>query len=720
MQKKTLITSILIGISCGATVPTQPAFAADAVRPNIVSIVIDDMGFSDLGYFGGEVPTPNLDALMEEGIVLTNFYAAPTSSPSRAMLFTGKDSHQVGIGVMNSFKRPEQEGKFGYEGDLLEDVPTIGEVLQAGGYETMMTGKWDMGVLPGQYAHDRGFEQTKGLLLPGGDFFYLSDENGKHITTHEGSIKKLGRKVSMYNENGQEVTEFPPNGYVTEYYTDSAIAMLKKRDRNRPFYLNVAHIAPHSPWQAPVEVTAKYLEVYAQGWDILREQRFAKQKAKGLVPADAKLPPRPDELKAWDELSPSEQKVEANQAAVYAATIEIMDTNVGRLIDYLKAQGEYENTVFFVYSDNGAESASVYLALEVLRADTIKNYKTIYGEDFDPENYEGMGTTGWSIGPRPEWAMLFGTPFNEYKGSMFEGGIHVSAFFHYPRAKASGLQYNCLSSIMDIAPTFVDLAGVKYPSEFNGKPITPMQGISMANIFEGQFNCDAERSIVLEFDGMKAVRKGNWALSQRRFDDHWYLFNLKEDMFEHHDLSAERPDKLAEMTSIYEQYAKENGVIPVSTKPLPILSVASTNGTQPEAILTGGVSSRKPNNVWDVPTWEIDSTVKITDPLDVSASITPAPNHVGQPGEVFAYGKFSPADGSRPFYFGITSTGLVKQRIAFGLPVLTSGPLPMNKTISVDIASLRIPGTAEMTVGYRMANGTTVFNEQVIRFTITQ
>lgn len=693
--------------------PLQTAIADvvnEAKKTNFVTIVIDDMGFSDLGYFGGEVPTPNLDQLTEGGIALTNFYAAPTSTPSRAILFTGKDHHQAGIGsmvgIMGGRGDKELMQQPGYEGVLSKDVPTFAEVLQQNGYQTMMTGKWDMGDKPGQYAHDRGFEVTKGLLLPGGDMQYLSDENGNLLTAQLPSYyENLGR-TSPYNENGQEVTEFPPNAYTTDYYTDSAIAMLDARDSNRPFYLNVAHIATHTPWQAPPEVTAKYMDTYAKGWDVLRKERFERLKANDILPTDAQLPPRPTNLRAWSSLSSTEQKVEANKMAVYAAMIEMLDNSVGRLVQHFKDIGEYNNTVFIVYSDNGGESVSA--GLTFFRDHIINNFNTTIEPSFDPNNYQNMGDATWYIGPNEEWAMLSNMPFNKHKVTLFDGGFHVPAFIHYPQAKVSGVKYDCMHSVMDFAPTILDMAEAPYPDTWNGKPLSPMQGVSMAGLLKGNFSCDANRWLAWEFDGMKAVRHAGWALSQTRFDDTLYLFDLEEDPYERNELSAQRQEKKAELFGYYQQYVTENNVFEVSAKYLPNLEDVSL-----AAGISGGVAAN------GVHSWKNNATFLPTDQLDVAAFIRVAHEHVGQKGEIFAYGNYTPTDGSQPVFFTLTETGLHFQSANESMPNFKPMPLSTSIPISIFQGVVATPGKAEIMVGYKV-NGMEVFNNEMITFTISE
>jgi arylsulfatase A-like enzyme len=716
MLRKTAVLSFCAAAAIFSVTPLSQAIAQELKRPNFVTIVIDDMGFSDLSYFGGEVPTPNLDQLVEGGIALTNFYSAPTSTPSRAQFFTGKDHHQVGIGDMAGIMAARGDQQLaqqpGYEGVLSKDAPTFAEVLQQNGYQTMMTGKWDMGEKSDQDAHVRGFEMTKGLLLPGGDTHYISDENGKVNTTLPPSYYQYLNRTSPYSENGQEVTQFPPNAYSTEYYTDSAIALLQNRDISRPFALNVAHIAPHTPWQAPPEVSAKYIETYSTGWDVLRQERFERLKAGGILPADAELPSRPQGLRAWDSLTPTEQSVEAKRMAVYAAMIEMLDNSVGKLLNYLKTSGEYENTVILVYSDNGAESVAAALAYEPSRSATIKNFNTLEAGDFDPNKLANIGDASWYLGPNKEWAMLSNTPFNKHKVTLFDGGFHVPAFIHYPQAKVSGIKYDCMHSILDFMPTILDMADTSYPTTWNGKPLSPLPGVSMAELFQGNFSCNADRWLTLEFEGMKAVRHAGWALSQDRFDDTLHLFNLEQDPYERNDLAAQRPDKLAELFDHYQQYAKENQVFEVSGKWYPPLNTVSTATANTDAGVYGGVASN------GIPVWLKAVNAKQSDIFDVGGFVRIAKEHVGNPGEFFVHIKYTPSDDMPPVYFALTDQGLHKQSTAEGLPTFKAGTLPRSLPIPIYQGTLvDIPGTFEILIGYRV-DGTEVLGSDPIILTV--
>jgi|SaaInl7_200m_RNA_FD_contig_41_413278_length_2803_multi_8_in_0_out_0_2 arylsulfatase A-like enzyme len=530
-------------------------------RPNFITFIIDDMGFSDLGSYGGEISTPNIDALAADGVMLTDFHSAPTSTPARSMLFSGMDNHHTGYGTMSGFVREEQKGKPGYEFELSRDFKIYPEMLRDNGYQTMMTGKWDVGEEPGQYATDRGFTNTKALLLPGGDVHY-SEPDGKIITSKDSEFYKKLSRTSPYNENGKELKKFSREFYSPDYYTDSGIEMLEERDKSKPFYLNISHIAVHCPLQAPENMVQKYIGTYSRGWDVLRQERFDRQKKLGLFPADAVLPDRPD-IVQWNSLDSYTQKVQARKMAVYAAMVDSLDQNVGKLIAYLKKIGEYENTVFIVFSDNGAayRAPAVY---EKGRGDYIRsNFFT--DEDFKkPENYKQIGSRYSYSSYGKEWSMLCNAPFNQTKGTTFEGGIHTPAIVHYPGSKVSGVKMTRLVSVMDISHTILDMAGIEQWNASFGTPDI-QRGVSFANIFDGIISEDPERVIGWEFNGRKGLRKGNWKLSQHSTSNKVYLFNLKDDPFESKDLSEKNPEKYHEMWKAYEAYEKNNGVVRVPT-----------------------------------------------------------------------------------------------------------------------------------------------------------
>ncbi len=734
--KKSTLLNLTAGLGLIVSVsPLSQSVVADdagvreeSKKPNFVTIVIDDMGYSDLGAYGSQTETPNLDNMVNNGTRLTNFYSAPTSTPARAMFFTGKNNHAAGVGNMPGYilLRPIQKEQPGYgKGFIPKEVRTFPEILQANGYHTIMTGKWDLvgedGLEPGQDAFDRGFTNSL-VLLPGGDIHFLSDNEGKLITSHPPSYyEKLGRS-SPYTKNGQEFTAFPPNAYSTDFYTNSAIEFLDewvKDGKQKPFLLNVAHIAPHGPFQSPEDLIQKYLPVYSKGWDAIRAERFAKQKELGLIPTDAQLPPRNEEVPAWDSLTPEEQQIEVRRMAVYAGMTEMLDRSVGTLVQHLKDIGEYDNTVFFVFSDNGA-------ATQESGSRAKQKYDA---ENFTKDSYEhlsNMGSASSFIPATPGFGMISNTPLTRYKAETFEGGIHTLAFAFYPNV-TKGDKYDCVTSGMDIAPTILELAGIPYPADEE-----PMDGVSMAPLFTatGAKSCP-DRSFTLELDGCIIVRKGDWKIGQRydvkhgRWDSKKYLFNIKEDISEQNDLSWDYPDKFNELMAIYQAFAEKNHVIPVGYRTFAsdtVLDVFS-NLNQPvaDSLISGGVQI----NYDYVRTHTITATAKVGDIVDIAAEIYPATDHIGQKGEVLVVAHVVP-DGEPARY--VAFSGYDDPQSAFGirgwdgsletLPVYmdftgkTAPNLPRLIEIPIYEGEIARPGTYQFWIGYRLLDGTLVSNFQ--------
>lgn len=665
-----------IAIACmGSSIVTH---AATTEKTNFVTIMIDDMGFSDIGGFGGEIDTPTLDSLIDNGTQLTNFYSAPTSTPARAMFFTGKDNHVAGVGNMDGYSpdRPPQKDVAGYEGRLTKNLPTFPELLKNNGYHTIMSGKWDLGDKPGEYPSDRGFNDTM-VLLPGGDIHYLSDANGKLITSQPPSYYKNLGFNTPYNKNGQPFSSFPPNAFSTDFYTDEAIKMLDSRDTTKPFYLNIAHIASHGPFQAPDDLIKKYIPIYSQGWDKLRAARFEKLKKLGLVKADAVLPPRDVEVTPWDQLSSDQQQVEIKRMATYAGLVEKLDTSVKKLVQHLKDIGEYENTVFFVMSDNGA--AAIEAGAPAKQAYVNATFTKDSIKDIDK-----IGTSSSFVPPSAGLGMLSNTPLNRYKAETFEGGIHTAAFVYSPKTnvKSKGKKYNCLTSVMDISATILNMSGTKYPNSYKNKSITPLDGVSMSNIFKGNLSCpNPNRVLGFEQDSAKMVRTGDWKISQQwlddlqRWDGNLYLFNIAKDPFELTDLSKSNTAKLSQLSALYNNYAKKNNVINVGPRIFsPIANLKMEPAVSGGMILggtqvnhgwkNGDVVSGGWQHVPVLPQIAVTTTQpptpalsapKVGDTVDIAAEFYPPKIHQGKSGEIMVASYYK--EGNEWTVYKQTTTG---------------------------------------------------------------
>lgn len=663
---RTAIAVACMGASIGAYAATTPA---PDKKPNFVTIMIDDMGFSDLGGFGGDIDTPNIDKLISKGTQLTNYYSAPTSTPARAMFFTGRDNHAAGVGNMDGYSpdRPPQKGVVGYEGRLTQSLPTFPELLKGNGYTTLMTGKWDLGDKPGEYPSDRGFEKTL-VLLPGGDVHFLSDADGKLLTSqpdtyYTGLTSPVpGQPVTTpYNKDGLPFSDFPPNAFSTDFYTDQAIEMLKNRDTNKPFYLNIAHIASHGPFQAPDDLIQKYLPTTQQGYDALRENRFNKLKELGLVKADAVLPPRDMEVTPWDQLTPDQQNIEAHRMAAYYGLIDKLDQSVGKLIDYLKKVGEYENTVFFVMSDNGAaaiESGSPAKQAWILShftKDTV-------------DHVDDIGKATSFIPPAEGLGMLSNTPLNRFKAETYEGGIHTPAFVFSAKAdvKAQGAKYDCLTSVMDISATILDMTSTAYPTTYKDQPIDALDGQPFSAVFNGDLTCkNPNRALGFEQDSAKMMRVGNWKLAQawdtdhNRWNGHVALFNLAKDPFEQNDLWQARPGVYKQLKSLYDQYAVKNHVIDVGPRIFSPISDLKMNPAAPGGFILGGAQVNysvmqhyptlpKISPPPPAPQLPPIAGPKVGDTVDIAAEIYPPVDQQGLSANIKVAMYFKPADTSQP------------------------------------------------------------------------
>lgn len=533
------------GFATVAAFSALPAFADDT-RPNFLVIIADDLGYSDIGAFGGEIETPNLDALAEKGVRLTGFHTAPTSSPTRAQLLTGSDNHLVGLGTMAELIAPNQRGVDGFEGYLRKDTVTLAEALSAGGYETILSGKWHLGVAPEQDPHNRGFQKSFALL------------QGGHNHFGDQTVWK-----SSYRENGKDVG-LPSNFYSTDFFTDKLIQYLDEKkanddnnkDNQKPFFAYLAYTAPHWPLQAPPELIAKYRGKYDKGPEALREQRIQKQKQLGLVTQNAK---QHDLVfpngKKWNDLSDYEKKQYIASQETLAAMVDRLDQNVGRVIADLKKNGQYDNTVIVFLADNGAEGF-----------DAIHNGLPVPGAKLPPvdNSPENIGNANSFAAIGPLFAQASTIPSYLYKAFASEGGTRTAAFISYKGFKRENEIDNYFASVQDILPTFLDLAHIKKPEgEFNGHKIQPIRGKSWVNYLNGKEKTVYSQNYAFgtELFGSRSLRKGDWKILGERSDSKWKLFNIANDPGETEDLSNKFPDKFKELVKDWEDYAKNNNIV---------------------------------------------------------------------------------------------------------------------------------------------------------------
>ncbi|OCR00450.1 hypothetical protein BCD67_12810 [Oscillatoriales cyanobacterium USR001] len=531
---------------------SEEAVAANGKKPNVVLIVIDDLGYSDLTMYGGEVPTPNIESLAKSGTMFTNFHVAPTCSPSRSMLLTGVDNHRNGLGTMAELLTPAQEGKPGYEGVLNNRVIPISELLKNAGYNTYMAGKWHLGHKDGQRPAFRGFNNSFALIQGGGSHFNMIGET-------------LEEKVSMYFDNDQPLKSMPPNFYSSQYYTDTMIKYIdQNRANGKPFFAYSSYTAVHVPLMVPDKYINKYLGKYDMGWDKLREQRFNRQKQLGIIPDYLTLPPRWPMVPAWDSLSAEEKKRNSKIKAIYAGMLDCVDENIGRLIKHLKDIGEYDNTLFVLISDNGASG------LDFVKDDR-ENYEKWFKEVGIDTSYENMGRVNSYVTLGLNWAQVSTTPLKWSKTKQAEGGTRVPAIISYPRGGVkSGVKTDAFAHQLNLVPTILNYTGVKHPgTTYQGRQVFAPEKPSLAPLLEGKatYVFDQNTPIGQEVFGNTndAMVLGDWKilrLTPPWGDNKWALYNLRIDPREINDLSQMYPEQLKKMVGMYEKYKKDNGFVP--------------------------------------------------------------------------------------------------------------------------------------------------------------
>jgi arylsulfatase len=529
------------------------ASAADAHRrPNIVIILADDLGYADMGSFGSEIRTPNLDSLANDGVRFTNFYTHASCSPTRSMLLSGVDTHLNGLGNMNEMIAPNQRGVPGYEGNLNNRVVTLPQLLKDAGYHTYMAGKWHMGKAPDQIPRARGFERDFSLLDGGGSYWDMKSASAVSPN-------------SLFTEDGRYLTKLPEDYYATKTYTDKMIGYIDaNRGDGKPFFAYVAHQAPHDPYHLPRDWRNRHPREYDKGWDAVRAERLKRQKEMGIMPPDTELAERmwfiPDPI----VLAPAPLYILGKKMELYAGMVENMDFHVGRLIDHLKKIGEYENTIFIVFGDNGAEGTDLFGMIAGAQGSRDNLFAAINWSWTHPNAWGEPGT--W-VGYGPMWAQVSMTPFSQYKGWLAEGGIRNALIVSGPAVKRpAGSINHGLMHVADLMPTLLEVAGATYPKTHEGREVPALMGKSWGQVMAGQ--ADSVRTeqdyLAWEVFGNRAVRQGDWKLRWQLKPygkSDWELFNLAADPTERKDLAQERPDKVKALLALWDDYVRKNNVI---------------------------------------------------------------------------------------------------------------------------------------------------------------
>ncbi|MCZ2483163.1 arylsulfatase [Aquirufa nivalisilvae] len=493
----------------------QPILSIPKTRPNVIIILVDDMGFSDIGIFGSEIKTPNIDLMGKKGAVFTQFYNAGRCCPSRASLLTGMYPHQAGMGGMVITGDYDRTKTGAYQGFLNVNTPTIAEELKKNGYATYMSGKWHMGEKRPDWPNQRGFDHFYGLISGANSYYELLPK----------------RQLIEDNE------PFSPQGnyYFTDAISDKSVSYLQKnKSTGKPFFLYVAYTAPHWPIHAPQDLIDSYKSRYTQGWEALRKQRFEQQKKLGLDFSHGTLPASDPNLISFENEADKASWIE--KMATYAAMVDKMDQGIGKIIQELKANGTFDNTVIFFLSDNGA-------CHEVLDDRS--------SQDLGPEKYKAslntkIGAPGSYTTYGKEWAYASNTPFRMYKHWMHEGGISTPLVISYPNEIKKNIQSHQVGHIMDIFPTIMELTHTKTTKVVEGKSLVPILK---------QRKRDAQSFIAWEHLGNRAIREGDWKLVWDNEIKAWELYNVRKDRIESHNLIKSNPDKFNDLLAKYTEWA---------------------------------------------------------------------------------------------------------------------------------------------------------------------
>ncbi len=522
-------------------------------RPNFLLLVADDMGYSDLGCYGGEIHTPVLDALAQQGMRYTNFYVSPTCSVTRSMLLSGTDNHIAGLGNMGELNAPNQIGQPGYEGVLNQRVATVASLLRDSGYHTYMVGKWHLGMQPDQIPHARGFERDFSLLVGGGSHF-------NDAWNIEWQIPK-----APYTEDGRPVEKLSKNFYSTKAYTDKTLQFIEEgRSDGKPFFAYMAFTAPHGPLQVPNDWLRRYKNRYDEGWDGIRNQRLARMREIGILDEGVNAADRLWFLPRSTTLAPAARVMQGRTMELYASMVEYMDDQIGRVFDYLREIGEYDNTVIIFISDNGAEGNDLR-GMVSGQPGTLGFLHAM--NNFAEHGHNSIGRKGTFAEYGPAWAQVSMAPFRLYKGLLGEGGIRSPLIVSGPGVRGAGeLNKEAILHVMDIVPTLLELAGVEHPSTFQGREVVPMQGKSWVEMLDQETRSPRgpDEWLGWELFGNRAIRQGDWKISWHyepfgTWD--WQLFDLSKDPGEQYDLSQEFPQRRQALIALWDEYVKRNGVI---------------------------------------------------------------------------------------------------------------------------------------------------------------
>lgn len=535
------------------------AHAAQQERPNVIVIIADDMGYSDISPFGGEIPTPNLQAMAEQGMRMSQYYTSPMSAPARSMLLTGNSNQQAGMGGMWWYD--STIGKEGYELRLTDRVTTMAERFKDAGYNTLMAGKWHLGFVPGATPKDRGFNHAFAFMGGG--------------TSHFNDAVPLGTVEAFhtyYTRDGERVS-LPDDFYSSEAYARQMNSWIKATPKEQPVFAWLAFTAPHDPLQAPDEWIKRFKGQYEQGYAEVYRQRIARLKALGIIHDDTPLPHL--ELdKEWEALTPEQQKYTAKVMQVYAAMIANMDAQIGTLMETLKQTGRDKNTLLVFLTDNGANPAQGFY------------YESTpeFWKQFD-NRYDNIGRKGSFVSYGPHWANVSNAPYaNYHKTTSAQGGINTDFMIAGPGITRHGHIDASTMAVYDVAPTLYEFAGIDPNKSLAKKPVLPMIGVSFKRYLTGEVQAPPRGKYGVELHHQAAWVDGEWKL--RRLvprgltagDAPWQLFNLHDDPLETHDVAAQHPDRVKAMSEAYEAFARRTMVTRAQGKMIDYVGIDSKTG----------------------------------------------------------------------------------------------------------------------------------------------
>jgi arylsulfatase A-like enzyme len=506
----------------------QHVFAQNGIKkPNIILIMADDLGYSDIGAYGSEIQTPTLDRLATTGLRLREFYNNSICAPTRASLLTGQYQHKAGVGFFNV-----NLGLPAYQGYLNKESLTIAEVLRNAGYSTLMSGKWHVGDDSLAWPNQRGFDHFYGFIGGASNYFDI------------GKYPEKAPPVVLVKDNKK--LQLTPEQYLTDEITNNAVEFLDEQNKTgKPFFLYVAYNAPHWPLQALPEDIQKYKGKYDIGWDSVRTLRLARQRELGILLPGQTINIRDSLVPDWNNLSYEEKQLWKSKMEVYAAMVDRLDQGIGRILDKLKALNKDDNTIVIFISDNGAQGG--YASL---------------GRRRPQRNSGPIGTAGSYGYQEQNWAYVSNTPLSHYKNNMHEGGISAPFIAWFPKQIKAGSIAKGTAHLIDLAPTFYELAGAKYPTKYNGTTPNALAGKSLVPVLSGkEVEVGRNEPIFWERAGNRAVRKGKWKIVSNYPGYKWELYDLEADRGETKDLAAQYPNVVNELSADYFKWAERTGVV---------------------------------------------------------------------------------------------------------------------------------------------------------------